>query len=193
MKKAVLHLAMLGLLLPLTLAQADNGAPNGAHYNLNIIAVPQAKTAPMDDSNGHTIFVPIWGNIKIKLTEGEFRVLDRNAMDGNGASFQLPNPDPDGDGVTVYSVYARALGKPSGSASIRTCATYTDPVTLVSEDLCSIAALTLVRSKGPSKFDNVTRELLTSMPTSTTTAFRSGSTSSRTNSRTTSGSTPTPA
>ena len=96
MKKAVFILAMLGLLLPLTLAQADNGAPNGAHYNLNIIAVPQAKTAPMDDSNGHTIFVPISGKIIIKLTEGEFQVLDHNAMDGNGASFQLPNPDPDG-------------------------------------------------------------------------------------------------
>lgn len=164
MKKGVLILAMLGLLLPLALAQADNGAPSGAHYNLNIIAVSQPKTAPMDDSSGHTIFVPMWGNIKIKLTEGEFQVLDRNATDGNGASFQLPNPDPDGDGVTTYSVFARALGKPSKSASIRTCATYTytDPVTLqlVSEDLCSVAVLTLERSKGQSKFENVTKDLL---------------------------------
>lgn len=160
MKQVVFILALLGLLLPLAVAQADTGAPTGAHYNLNIIAVPHTKTAPMEDSSGHTLFVPDWGNIKIKLTEGEFQVLDRNAMDGNGAAFQLPNPDPDGDGVTTYSVFARALGKPSRSASIRPCATYTDPVTLVSEDLCSMTVLTLTRSKGPSKFANVTKELL---------------------------------
>ena len=157
MKKAVLLLAMLGLLLPLALAQAGNDAPSGPHYNLNIIAVPQTKTAPMDDSNGHTIFVPISGKIIIKLTEGEFQVLDHNAMDGNGASFQLPNPDPDGDGVTVYSVYARALGKPSnGVVSIRSCGT--DPVTL--DPICSVGVVTLKRDKGPSKFENVTRDLL---------------------------------
>ena len=164
MKKAVLILAMLGLLLPLALAQADNGAPNGAHYNLNLIGVPKDKTASMDGSSGHTIFVPLWRNTTIKLTEGEFQVLDRNGTDGNGAAFQLPNPDPDGDGVTVYAVYARALGKPLNSASMTTCATYTytDTATgvLVSEDLCSMAVLTLERSKGPSKFENVTKELL---------------------------------
>ena len=164
MKKAVLILALLGLVLPLALAQADNGAPSGAHYNLNIIAVPHTKTAPMEDSSGHTIFVPLWRNTTIKLTEGEFQVLDRNGTDGNGAAFQLPNPDPDGDGVTTYSVFARALGKPARSASIRTCATYTytDPVTLelVSEELCSMAVLTLARAKGPSKFENVTKDLL---------------------------------
>ena len=159
MKKAVLILALLGLVLPLALAQADNGAPSGAHYNLNIIAVPHTKTAPMEDSSGHTIFVPDWGNIKIKLTAGEFQVLDRNGTDGD-AAFQLPNPDPDGDGTTVYSVYARALGKPFNTASMQTCATYTDSETLETELMCSVAVLTLVRSKGPAKFDNVTRQLL---------------------------------
>jgi hypothetical protein len=156
MKKAVLILAMLGLLLPLTLAQADNGAPNGAHYNLNLIGVAKDKTATMDGSSGHTIFVPLWRNTTIKLTEGEFQVLDRNGTDGNGAAFQLPNPDPDGDGTTVYSVYARALGKPFNNASVQTCAT--DPVTL--ELMCSVAVLTLERTKGPSKFENVSKQLL---------------------------------
>jgi hypothetical protein len=122
MKRAVLFLATLGLLVPLTLAQADNGAPNGAHYNVNIIGVPKDKAAPVYGSSGHTIFVPLSGTARIKLTEGEFQILDRNGTDGNGASFQLPNPDPDGDGVTVYSVYARALGKPFNNASIQTCA-----------------------------------------------------------------------
>jgi len=159
MKKAVLILAMVGLLLPLALAQAGNGAPNGAHYNLNIIGVAKDKTAAMEGSSGHTIFVPLWRNTTIKLTEGEFQVLDRNGTDGD-AAFQLPNPDPDGDGTTVYSVYARALGKPFNTASMQTCATYTDPETLETELMCSVAVLTLVRSKGPAKFDNVTRQLL---------------------------------
>jgi hypothetical protein len=156
MKKVVLILATLGLLLMITPALADNGAPNGAHYNLNIIGVPKDKTAAMDDSNGHTIFVSLSGKTTIKLTEGDFQVLDRNGTDGNGASFQLPNPDPDGDGVTVYSVYARALGKPLNSASMQTCAI--DPVSLGT--ICSVAVLTLERSKGPSKFENVTKRLL---------------------------------
>lgn len=156
MRNAVLILAALGLLLTPALAQADNGAPNGAHYTLNIIGVPKDKTAAMDGSNGHTIFVSLSGKATIKLTEGEFQVLDRNGTDGNGAAFQLPNPDPDGDGVTVYSVYARALGKPLNSASLQTCAT--DPVT--QELVCSVAVLTLERSKGPSKFENVTKYLL---------------------------------
>ena len=155
MKKAVLILAMVGLLLPLALAQAGNGAPNGAHYNLNIIGVAKDKTAAMDGSSGHTIFVPLWRNTTIKLTEGEFQVLDRNGTDGD-AAFQLPNPDPDGDGTTVYSVYARALGKPLNNASMQTCAT--DPVTL--ELMCSVAVLTLERSKGPAKFENVSKQLL---------------------------------
>lgn len=160
MKKVVLLLAMLGLLLPLAWAQADNGAPNGAHYNLNLIGVAKDKTATMDGSSGHTIFVPLWRNTTIKLTEGEFQVLDRNGTDGNGAAFQLPNPDPDGDGTTVYSVYARALGKPFNNASIQTCATYIDPDTQISELMCSVAVLTLERAKGPSKFENVSKQLL---------------------------------
>jgi hypothetical protein len=71
-----------------------NGAPSGAHYNLNIICVPQAKTADMTDTQGHTIFVPCEGATKIYLIEGEdFAVLDRNGTDANGASFQLPPTD----------------------------------------------------------------------------------------------------
>ena len=34
------------------------------------------------------------------------------------AAFRLPNPDPDGDGTTSYSVYVRALGKPGGKATM---------------------------------------------------------------------------
>src|SRR5512146_2123854 len=66
-----------------------NGCPSGAHYNLNIIGVANPKTADMTDTSGHTIFVPLEGNVKIGLAlapEGEsFAVLDRNGTDGNGA------------------------------------------------------------------------------------------------------------
>ena len=66
---------------------------------------------------GHRIFVPLEGKTRILLAEApegqSFAVLDANGTKGP-AKFQLPNPDPDGDGTTVYSVYARALGKPGG-------------------------------------------------------------------------------
>lgn len=137
-------------------AQTGNGAPNGSHYNLNIIGVSKDKTADMTGTQGHTLFVPLVGNAKILLTEGiDFQVLNRNGTVGP-ASFQLPNPDPDGDGTTVYSVFARALGKPDKTASITTCAV--DPDTL--EDVCSVAVLTLTRTKGAQKFENVSKELL---------------------------------
>jgi len=56
--------------------------------------------------------VKLWGSdSKIMLTEGDFAVLDANGTDGP-AAFQLPNPDPDGDGVTEYSVYVASTRHP---------------------------------------------------------------------------------
>lgn len=134
-----------------------NGAPSGAHYNLNIIGVPKDKTADMTSGSGHRIFIKLSGNTKIWLKEGDdFAVLDANGTDANGASFQLPNPDPENDGITSYSVYARALGKPGGSIGITTCAY--DPV--AGEDVCSLESYVTVRDKGRSSFENVSRELL---------------------------------
>jgi hypothetical protein len=135
--------------------QTGNGAPSGAHYNLNIIGVPKDKTADMTGANGHVIFVALTGNTKILLGEGAFQVVDANGTDGS-AAFQLPNPDPDADGTTVYSVFARALGKPGGSSITTTCAT--DPDT--DEEVCSVISLELTRTKGRSRFENVSRELL---------------------------------
>jgi hypothetical protein len=138
-----------------------NGALSGAHYNLNIIGVPKGKTATMDGSSGHRIFVNLEGKTKINLsnadlTDGTFSVLDANGTDADGATFQLPSPDADGDGVTSYSVYARALGKPGGSAIVTTCAT--DVAT--GENVCSLESLLALREKGGSKFQNVSDELL---------------------------------
>jgi hypothetical protein len=130
-----------------------NGAPSGAHYNLNIIGVPQGKT--MSNDGGNVIFVPLTGSTKILLSEGSFDVLDKNGTDGS-AAFQLPNPDPDNTGTTTYSVYARALGKPGGSSKTTTCAT--DPTT--GELYCSVYTSVLVRNSGKSSFTNVSKELL---------------------------------
>lgn len=138
----------------------DGTKLTGVHYNLNIIGVPHDKTADMTGDNGHRIFVPRFGNAKILLREGDFGVLDANGTDGNGASFQLPNPDPDGDGVTAYSVFARALGKPGGSSTTTTCLETVDATTGAPVTYCSIYSMVLVRSKGQSRFENVSKELL---------------------------------
>ena len=160
-----------------------NGAPSGTHYNLNIIGVPKDKTAAMNDNNGHRIFVQLFGGQpvvdisgkdfatlskvnKIMLTPdtaipGTFNVLDANATDSNGALFQLPL-----DVSAKWTVYARALGKPGGTADMTTCATQNvvDPITgaITQEVICSVATLSLVRKTGAinTKFQNVTSELL---------------------------------
>jgi hypothetical protein len=137
-------------------AGTGNGAPSGAHYNLNLIGVPKNKTADMTGDNGHRIFVPLWGNCRINLSMGDFQVLDGNCTNDGVAGFQLPNPDPDNDGITTYSVYARALGKPGGNSTTTTC--FDDFQT--GETYCSIYQMVLVRDKGKSTFDNVSKELL---------------------------------
>lgn len=145
---------------PLTNVVAGNDAPSGAHYNLNIIGVKE-KSAPMDgNSSGHVIFMPLWGNAKISLTEGEFDVLDANGTDANGAKFQLPNPDPEADGTTTYRVYARALGKPATSVKITTCAEQAQLADGSYEYVAlDCGSITLNRSTD-GKFVNVTKDLL---------------------------------
>lgn len=146
--------AVLSMAHPVTKAAAGNGAPSGEHYNLNLIGVPKGKSATMTGNQGHRIFVPLFGSTQIKLSEGPFLVLDANGTDGS-ASFQLPNPDPDNDGVTTYSVWARALGKPGGSSKTTTCA-----YDATGELWCSVYSMVMVREKGKSSFTNVTKQLL---------------------------------
>jgi hypothetical protein len=132
-----------------------NGAPSGAHFNLNLIGVAKEKSPELSGGDGRRIFVPLEGSSRILLTEGEFAVLDANGTDGT-ASFQLPSPDADADGVTSYSVFVRALGKPGGSSSLTSCAT--DVTT--GEEVCSVGSAVLVRESGKSRFTNFSRELL---------------------------------
>lgn len=136
-----------------------NGAPSGAHYNLNIIGVAKTKTADMTGGDGHRIFVglgsnkpadPVTTKIMLSLSaDGTFQVLDANGTDGT-ASFALPAPG-------TYSIWARPLGKPGGESKITTCAT--DPAT--GEELCSTSNEVFVRDSNKSTFRNVTTALTT--------------------------------
>jgi len=139
-----------------------NGCPSGAHYNLNIIGMDKAKNVDPDSitSDGHRLFVQLGSKdtkatTKILLVEGtDFAVLDYDGTDGE-AKFQLPNPDPDNNGITEYSVYLRVVGKPGGKIRMTTAATDPDFGEIVS-DLGTVS----VREKGQSKFVNVSAELL---------------------------------
>ena len=250
---AAVATALVGALAAPAFAGEGNGAPSGPHYNLNIIGVEKAKSAPMTGSNRHTIFVPLKStksgqyskpnfdvtgtgvqtaivDSKIWLVPGDsFQVCDGNGFDmaygcddtylgdwqtitydsaGNpipvvsqrdGAVFQLPCNtnlngmywDSDGDGViedngedaeldelvscnmavdefgnevavgedfelvptASYQVWARALGKPGGSAVNTTCAT------VQGELQCSLENVVLTRDRGKSVFTEVTDQV----------------------------------
>ncbi len=145
-----------------------NGAQSGSHYNLNIIGHDNCPGDDLKGTNRHVIDVLLNGRNQINLVEGDFAVLDGNACDGDGATFQLPanpftcavtdpeclNTDPT---FQEYLVFVRALGAPGGKATITTCET--DLTTL--EVVCSTENVVLVRSAGRSKFRNVTKQLTT--------------------------------
>lgn len=157
--KKVLVLSVVAVLILCATAFAGKGnqLPSGPHYNLNIIGVPKDKTAEMKGSHGHRIFVPLYGNSKIWLEEGDtYQVLDANGTDSDGARFMLPDPDPDDDLVLAYSIYARALGTPGGQATITTCG-YDEFGT----EYCSTESRVMVRDRGKPVTVNVTKDLLT--------------------------------
>jgi hypothetical protein len=149
----------------LATATTGNGAPSGAHYTLNIIGVPKDKSANFTGGNGGRIFVDLGktgtvANTRINLREGEFGVVDANGTDGV-AAFQLPNPDPDGDGTTAYSVYYRALGKPLGKATMQSCYEDATGTWCAADFLGGVEPITIQRSKGGvAKFENVSKDLL---------------------------------
>lgn len=158
---AMALVAVLGAIAAAAVDESGNGAPSGAHYNLNIIGVPKDKTADMTGNSGHRIFVPLEGNAKIYLTEGEFAVIDANGTDRDGAAFQLPNPDPDMDGVTAYSVFVRALGKPGGNATMQSCYTFEGDEWCAVDFAGGVEPIEIERTKGKvARFENVSKDLL---------------------------------
>lgn len=152
-KMLIVLMSVFAVVIPVL--ATGNGAPSGAHYNLNIIGCSKEKAADMTASDGHVIFVPLVGKVEIKLSEGEFKVLDANGTDGK-AAFQLPNPDPTNSGITKYSVYVRALAKPGGKADITPY--IVDPLT--GDTYYSAGSVSVERVKGKSTFTNVSKELL---------------------------------
>jgi hypothetical protein len=146
---------------PSLIANTGNGAPSGAHYNLNIVGVENGKNANMDAAGGNVIFVGL-GTKKITVTtnillsqstDGSFQVLDKNGTDGT-ASFELPAPG-------TYTVWARALGAPGDSAKITTCASDVAGNGTVTDTVCSTENQVFVRGTGKSTFKDVTQSLTT--------------------------------
>jgi hypothetical protein len=134
-------------------AFAGNGAPSGAHYNLNIIGVPKDKTADMTGNNGHRIFVPLQGKCTINLSIGPFQVMDANCTDGP-AAFQLPKPDPGLDGILDYTVWVR-VKQARGYANMQAC--YTDAY----GTWCNTDRAITLNKTNYDKFTNVSTNLLT--------------------------------
>ena len=148
-------------------ADKGNGAPNGKHWNLNIIGMSQDKSMP-EGLGGNVIFVKLGSNdvsvrSKINLEEGpEFAVLDKDGTDGS-ATLQLMDPFPNdvSPGINtgeeaVYKIYVRALGKPYGKAVMTSA--FTDEN---GADWYSLESVTVERTKGQSRFSDQTLKLTT--------------------------------
>ena len=139
-----------------SVAATGNGAPSGAHFNLNIIGVSHDKAPNFNGGNGGRIFVDLTGSTRIDLTKGDYQVTDADGTDGT-AGFQLPDPN-DGSGQLAYSVWIRALGNPKGSASMATC--FTEFETASTWCNSGDLVVSLKRIAGPTKFVDVSKQLL---------------------------------
>jgi hypothetical protein len=129
-----------------------NGAPSGAHFNLNLHGVSDTKNFTAT-SDGHNIFAPLNGHCQIDLQQGTLGVINSDCVNSK-ALLQLPNPD-NGTGDLAYSVYVRAVTK--GAATLDAC--FTDTTT--NETFCNAGTLSVSLSKvTPPKFTNVSNDLL---------------------------------
>ena len=147
-------------------ADKGNGAPSGAHFNLNIIGVPKEKNMPQG-LGGNVIFVALGKSeaitTRIHLEMGdEVAVLDKDGTD-RSATLQLPDPYPDdvSPGINtgeeaVYKIYVRALGKPGGSATITS-----GFIDEFGGEWLSLESVEVTRTKGQSKFSDQTLKLTT--------------------------------
>ncbi|HEX9262081.1 MAG TPA: hypothetical protein VF893_06085 [Candidatus Bathyarchaeia archaeon] len=163
MKKTIMIAATLILasmiIIPAFAAAAEtgNGAPSGAHYNLNIIGVPKEKKGGTWDNDGHRIFVKLWGvDTKIMLEKGDsFNVIDSDGTDGR-ATLQLMDPYPGETTTSVYRIFVRALGKPGGSMGMTS-----GFIDEFGNYWYSLESVNLTRTAGQSKFTDKTLELTT--------------------------------
>jgi len=129
---ALLLCLLMVVMLGLT-ASAKNGAPSGAHFNLNLISVQHPKD--MTDTEGGRVIFVLEGKETIitmkKINQFNFMVTDKDATVDGEAEFQIPNPGTEvqdevynpetglneiidtGYKIDEYYLYARPLGKPS--------------------------------------------------------------------------------
>jgi hypothetical protein len=153
-------------------AQVGKGL-SGAHWNLNIIGVPNDKPVPsMTDSSRHTIFVPLTNGavarqVKIYYVPNtadptKFAVLDGNATDDNEATIAVPYeycPDLEQgcEDLLSFNVYAVGLGKPNGYSVVTAECTYSEDVVdaggtagLTCEDTLLLGGFTINRTNNNS-------------------------------------------
>ena len=84
MKRIIVLGMVLCFFSATALAGNGNNAPTGAHYNLNIIGVENAKKSMMTGSNRHTIFVPL-------VTKGKGVKSVKNGETDDGTDFKIPD------------------------------------------------------------------------------------------------------
>ena len=136
------------------------GNPSTALYKFNMIGVSDPKQVSLTNDNGKRMFVNLNGHSTINLQEGDvFDILDANATDQDGGLFELPDPDPDNNGVTSYGVYVRTVGTPGGNAKLTSCVTGT--VDGSSGTFCSVDTVKVERKSGKPQVYNVSKALLT--------------------------------
>jgi len=158
-------IAVAILATAIAFAGKGNEAPSGKHYTLNILGKAWDDKAPIDNcGQGHRIFVNL-GQVPANpqgKPKGKSSLSYCDGTDGE-AAFQLPDPNDQGSDCTRYSVWARALGNPGGSANMNLCVTYADESGLIWTG-CSNEIVELPRTKGQGhkqKFEDVSKEMLT--------------------------------
>ncbi len=93
-----------------------NGAPNGQHFNLNIIGVPNPKNVNFDGGEGSRIFVSRTGQTQFYVHGGtSYQILDHDGTDGKvGSSLTDPGivfPYNESASPTWrVEIYARLVG-----------------------------------------------------------------------------------
>lgn len=162
MKKGLTLLLCVAMIVMFTFAvSANNGAPSGAHFNLNLISVQHEKNM-VDSYGGRVIFVLENDDVEITMTktkEFNFMVLDKDGTDGF-AEFQIPVPGTEvldevydevtgttelvktGYVIDEYLLYARPLGKPSD-----TLEEVKDSLNIIGADLVETRLIELIEEE----------------------------------------------
>lgn len=154
MKRFAICLAVVLGIVYATPAFAQANSCTGPHYNLNIIGVPKGKNPPMDDSNRHTLFVPLDRSgdaaaVKISYIAGdEFQVLDGNCTDADGCLIEVPH-EPLGD--LCYEVWATGLGKPFNGQAVVEAQCIIEDLVGSCTDALLLDSFTVGREKGKPK------------------------------------------